>query len=164
MREQKPQDPPTLRLLKGRGNGTDSGGRKIPPGPAYRREPIGPPPEGLGEVGRAEWEHVAAEMDRLELAKPMDRQALASYCLAVERQWAAQEIVRDEGVITVGQRGVVKNPAVTVVEEAGRMIRAWAREFGMTPSAENNLAGFGQREEAGDDGNPFAGGVAGGQG
>ena len=163
MRERHPKDPPTLRLLKGKGPGVDSGGRKIDPGPMYRREPMGEPPPGLGEVGQAEWRHVVAEMDRLELSKTLDRQALASYCLAVERQWAAQALVREQGVITIGQRGAVKNPAVTVVEEAGRMIRAWAREFGFTPSAENNLAGKRQPEPT-DDGNPFADGVSNGTG
>jgi len=48
----------------------------------------------------------------------------------------------------------VKNPAVLVAEAASKEVRAWAGEFGLTPSSEGRLG-----KPAGDDDddeNPFA--------
>lgn len=152
--------PAALRLVKGRGNGTDSGGRKVAPPPAFRRLPP-EPPEWLGPLARAEWDHVVPELTRLQLLKPIDAVGLATYCEMVELFITATRDVQENG-LTVTNRSVRKdgteatwvtaNPAVAVQRNAQAAIRGWCAEFGLTPAAESKLV----KPEADDgDENPF---------
>ena len=148
----RPAKAPVLRLIEGRGNGTDSGGRKLAPTPKFKRLPP-TAPEWLPDEARAEWERVVPELARLELVKPVDRAALTAYCLTWDRLVEAQRVVSAEGVLGTNSQGTVRHPAVAVVEAASKELRAWAGEFGFTPSAENKLA----VKESGDDTeDPFA--------
>lgn len=148
--------PAGLKLLQGRGNGRDSGGRKVATPPGFTRLPP-EPPEWLPDEARAEWQRVVPELQRLHLTKPVDRAALAAYCLTWDRFVAAQkELTANGSVLGRNSQGVVRHPAVAVIEAASKELRAWAVEFGLTPSAEQRVA----RPEAGGDGdgdaNPFA--------
>lgn len=146
--------PANLRLLKGRGNGTDSGGRKVAPPPKFRR--VAPEaPEWLSPEAKAEWDRVIPELMRLELVKAEDRAALAAYC----ETWAtfkdAVETVQREGLTIEAKQGTLAHPAVAIARNTGKELRAWANQFGLTPSAENALA---VKEAGGDEeANPFAG-------
>lgn len=144
--------PPTLKLIQGRGHGRDSGGRKVPETPKFRRLPP-TAPEWLPDEARAEWERVVPELARIELLKPVDRAALTAYCLAWDRMVEAQRVITDEGVLGENSQGRVRHPAVAVVEAASKELRAWAAEFGFTPSAENKLS---VREADDADEDPFA--------
>ncbi|KLL97549.1 hypothetical protein NJ76_13525 [Rhodococcus sp. IITR03] len=150
--------PPALKLLNGRREGYDSGGRKVNAGPGFKREPLGPPPPDLPDVAAAEWASVAPELDRLELSKAIDRTAFRTYCMAVQRLHDAQEAVDRDGLTVPGSTGsLVKHPAVAILEAAERSVRAWAQEFGLTPSAEGRISA--QAADSEDDGNPFADGA-----
>ncbi|MEU1159001.1 phage terminase small subunit P27 family, partial [Streptomyces sp. NPDC005918] len=60
--------PAALKLISGRGNGTDSGGRKVNPGPAFRR--IAPnPPSWMSPEAKAEWRRVTPGLQRLDILK-----------------------------------------------------------------------------------------------
>lgn len=150
----KPQ-PVALKLIKGRSEGRDSGGRAVKPAPGFVRLPP-TPPEWLPPEAAAEWERVVPELQRLQLLKPPDRAALASYCLAWARIKEAQEIVSREGmVISDDKQGrAQRHPALLTLEAASKELRAWCGEFGLTPSAEARVS----RSEADDDGedNPFS--------
>lgn len=148
----RPAKAPALRLIEGRGNGTDSGGRKLAPTPVFRRLPP-VAPEWLPSEARAEWERVVPELARLELLKPVDRAALTAYCLTWDRLVQAQELVTRDGVLGENSQGTVRHPAVAVVEAASKELRAWAGEFGFTPSAENKLS---VKESGDDERDPFA--------
>lgn len=146
--------PANLRLLKGRGNGTDSGGRKVAPTPKFRR--VAPEaPEWLSPEAKAEWDRVLPELMRLELVKAEDRAALAAYC----ETWAtfkdAVETVQREGLTIEAKQGTLAHPAVAIARNTGKELRAWAGQFGLTPSAEGSLQ-VGEVSD-GDEGNPFAG-------
>lgn len=144
--------PVALKLIEGRGNGRDSGGRKVAEVPRFvRLPPVAP--EWLPVEAAAEWARVVPELARLELLKPVDRAALTAYCLAWDRLVEAQRLVTDEGVLGENSQGRVRHPAVAVVEAASKELRAWAAEFGFTPSAENKLA---VKESDNDEGDPFA--------
>jgi P27 family predicted phage terminase small subunit len=130
--------PPALKLIEGRGNGRDSGGRKVEPTPSFRRLPP-EAPAWLPDEAAAEWERVVPELARLELLKPVDRASLTAYCLTWDRLVTAQRLVTEDGVLSSNSQGVVRHPAVAVVEAASKELRAWAAEFGFTPSAENKL-------------------------
>ena len=138
MASPKPR-PAALRLIEGRGNGRDSGGRKVAAVPSFKRLPP-EAPEWLPPEAAAEWERVVPELARLELVKPVDRAALTAYCLTWDRLVQAQRLVSEEGVLGTNSQGTVRHPAVAVVEAASKELRAWAGEFGFTPSAEAKLS------------------------
>lgn len=151
MASPKPR-PAGLKILEGRGNGRDSGGREIKATPGFTRLPP-EPPEFLAGRAREMWDQVVAELQRLQLLKPIDQAALTAMCLTWERLCAAQAIVKREGLVLDGKNGPVKNPAVLIVESAGKELRAWSAEFGLTPSAESRLGSLVPDDD--DDDNPF---------
>lgn len=148
--------PAGLKLIEGRGNGTDSGGRKVKEGPAFaRRAPEAP--GWLPAEARDEWNRVVPEMDRLGLLKRIDGAALTSYCMAWARLVEASQIVAAEGMVLHDdkQGKAQRHPALLTAEAASKEIRAWAQEFGLTPSSEQRLASTKDGDD-GDQGNPFA--------
>lgn len=168
--------PATLKLIEGRGHGRDSGGRKVTPPPAFKRLPP-EAPEWLPAEAAAEWERVVPELARLELAKPVDRASLTAYCLTWQRLVDAQRLVAENRIVQVeairntdgdvvdavtldgygllgkNSQGITRAPWVAIVEAASKELRAWAAEFGFTPSAEGKL---GPREASDDEEDPFA--------
>lgn len=152
--------PAALRLLEGRGNGRDSGGRPVKDPPAFNRLPP-EPPDWLPLEARAEWERVVPELARLNLTKPVDRAALAAYCMTWDRfVRAVKEMESEFGGSVLGEnsQGTVRNPCIAVIEAASKELRAWCGEFGFTPSAEGRL-GVGEAD-GGEHDNPFAEGAA----
>lgn len=151
--------PAALKILNGRGNGRDSGGRAVKPPPAFVRLPP-EPPEILDEKAHAEaravWERVVPELSRLGLVKEIDAEALAAYCLTWERFVLAQRAIDEDGLFATTSQGIGRHPAVAILDAASKDLRAWASEFGLTPSSEGKLAIEGAK---GDEDNPFAGGA-----
>lgn len=146
--------PSHLKLINGRGNGRDSGGRVVKPTPGFVRLPPAAPAWLEGEARRM-WDDVVAELSRLKLLKPIDGAALAAYCQTWQRFVDASAIVARTGLVLDGDKGPVKNPAVLIVETASKELRAWSAEFGLTPSSENRLGVAEARDGDGED-NPFA--------
>ncbi|MFF9554581.1 phage terminase small subunit P27 family [Streptomyces albus] len=150
----KAAEPAPLRLLKGRSEGRDSGGRKVPETPTFRRVPP-EAPEWLSDEARAEWDRVVPELSRLDLLKENDRAALAAYCEAWAVFVEATVTVQREGLTIEAKQGVLAHPAVAIARNAGRELRTWASHFGLTPSTEQGLTRSGG-DDGGDE-NPFAG-------
>ena len=145
--------PANLKLLNGRSPGKDSAGRPVEKPPPFKRHLPEPPPILSGEA-LAEWERVTPELARLELTKPIDRAALASYCLTWERLITAQKLINEEGILGQNSQGRVRHPAVAVIEAASKELRAWCEQFGFTPSSEARVSHGGNNPA--DDDNPFA--------
>jgi P27 family predicted phage terminase small subunit len=150
--------PAALKLIEGSRPGRDSGGRKVHEPPAFRRIPP-EPPEWLPAEARAEWDRVVPELARLDLLKPVDRASLTAYCLTWDRLVRAQrELDEDEdapgSVLGRNSQGRVRHPAIAVIEAASKDLRAWAGEFGFTPSTEQALARG--ADDGNEDDNPFA--------
>ena len=155
--------PAALKLLHGRADGRDSGGRPVAQPPAFRR--IAPkPPTWLSREAKAEWKRVAPGLARLDLVKEEDRATFATYCETWARFVSATRALHKEGH-TIENRSkrkdgteavwVTKNPNVTIAETAANQLRAYAREFGLTPSSEQQLGRVGD-DGGDDDNNPFA--------
>jgi P27 family predicted phage terminase small subunit len=146
--------PAKLKLIEGRGHGRDSGGRLVEDPPPFKRLPPSPP-EWLPDEARAEWDRIVPELTRLELLKQPDRAALTAYCLTWDRLVRAQREIELDGGSVLGEnsQGRVRHPAVAVLEAASKELRAWANEFGLTPSAEGKVSG----KDGGDgkEDNPF---------
>lgn len=160
----RPQ-PATILQMKGRRPGVDSGGRPLPVVPDFRREPP-TAPEWLTPEARAEWDRVVPGLALLELLKPEDRAMLAAYC----ETWAtfvhATRYVREHGAtveheaVTVGPTGAatsrtqrVVNPFIAVARAAGKELRGFGAQFGLSPSSETALGKSGG-SDGGED-NPF---------
>lgn len=143
--------PAALRLLKGDGDGRDSGGRLVPTGPQFRRLPPDPPEDLVGEA-RDEWDRVVPGLARLDLLKPEDRAMLVTYCEAWAMFCEATDAIRRDGLFTDAKQGLIPHPAVGIQRAAAKEVRAIGAHFGLSPSTEQALARGG---DSGDDGNPF---------
>jgi P27 family predicted phage terminase small subunit len=141
-----------LKVLEGQAPGRDSGGRKVAAAPPYKRLPPEPPAILAGEA-LAEWHRVMPELARLEMAKPVDGAALASYCLTWQRIVEAQQMIDEDGILMIGPQGRSRHPAVAILEQASRELRQWCSEFGFTPAAESKVAR--ESDVAAGEGNPF---------
>ncbi len=147
--------PAALRLLNGRHAGVDSGGRPVKASPAFKRVPPSPP-TWLSREAAAEWRRVSPGLARLDLVKEEDRAAFAAYCETwSEFAQACQELKAHGSLTIVVAQGEIPHPAVAIRRSASQQLRTWAREFGLTPAAENALATKGGGDGA--EGNPFGG-------
>lgn len=151
--------------MKGRRPGVDSGGRKIPETPAFRRG-VPEAPGWLSREARAEWDRVVPGLQLLDILKPEDRANLAAYCETWATFVMATRRVHDEGdtveevTTTRGANGTstrrreVVNPFIAVARAAGKELRGFAAQFGLTPSSETALGKAGG-PDGGDEDNPF---------
>lgn len=146
--------PATLKLLKGRGNGTDTAGRPVNVGPKFNR---GAPekPQDLSEEASREWDRIVPGLDALELLKPEDYAALVEHCETWSTWVAAKALVRRDGITLVNPdtERVYKHPALSAMEAAAQHLRASCREFGLTPGSEQNIGRPLVTEDDGED--PF---------
>lgn len=150
--------PARLKLLGGRHEGVDSGGRKVEAPPEFRR--LTPTiPEELSPEAAEHWALIVEELVRLELTKPIDAGSLALLCETWSRFIRAQRDLNrlfdaagdDSTAIWKEHR-----PLITAINEATREYRALASEFGLTPSSEGRLGGTMKRiADAGE--SPFGG-------
>lgn len=138
--------PPALKLVKGRGNGKDSGGRDVAPTIAFARS-VPDKPEGLTDDASRMWDSIVNEVGGLNLLKPLDGFALEAACEAYSRWRAAKmhrvrfaEGIDSDGLLSATSQGIGVAPIVRVEAEAAREFRGWCAEFGLTPAAENKLA------------------------
>ena len=149
----RPPAPAALKLLKGTREGRDSGGRPVKAPPPFAR--VAPqPPTWLSREAAAEWRRVVPGLQRLDLLKPEDRAVLVAYCETWATFVAATRVVQVEGLTIQANQGRLAHPAVGIARTAGRELRAFAGQFGLSPSSENGLAKGGDDGAEGD--NPFA--------
>ncbi|MDT5257276.1 MAG: hypothetical protein QOD10_2356 [Mycobacterium sp.] len=147
--------PAGLKLVEGRAPGRDSGGRKVPLPPRFRRE-APEAPGWLDDVARAEWHRVIDEIGEAVGLKAADQAALACYCQAVSDHVAAVKIIDREGRIVTNPKTGHQHPhpAVADARASRAQILQFAREFGLTPSAERRFADV--SPDRYDESNPFA--------
>lgn len=152
---------PDLKILNGRTDHTDSGGRTVAPAPPFVR--LAPDaPAWLGEHARAEWERVVPELQRLGLLKPIDGAALTAYCemwdvfvRATQEVHATGLVIENHSVKKNGTENTwyTRNPAVEIQRNAQQAVRAWCSEFGLTSAAEAKVSAPAASDGEGD--NPF---------
>lgn len=135
----RPARPAALKLLNGRTADTDSGGRKVEPGPALSRQ-APTAPGWLSLEARSEWDRIVPELARLRILSQVSAASLAAYCTC----WAHYR--------EVAEMYAANRCTTATMVTASRELRQWAREFGLTPSAEGSL----HPPELPDDGDPFA--------
>lgn len=107
-----------------------------------RAEPLPPDaapaaPAGLSGQAREVWDKTVADLDAMKILSAVDAECISAYVAAVcSHRSAAAAIEADGGAIVRGEDGACRpHPAVRVQEAAGRTMRHWAQEFGLTPAA-----------------------------
>jgi len=145
--------PAALKLLEGGGNGRDSGGRKVVEGPAFKRLPPAKP-DWLSDEAADEWDRVVPELSRVDVVKAEDASVLAAYCESVAEFRIATEAIRELDSLTVVMPSGAErpHPLIALRTQASARLQALAREFGLTPSSESNIA---KESDDRDADNPF---------
>src|SRR5438552_3480066 len=117
--------PYKLKLLKGRREGTDSGGRKLIDAPRFLRLPP-TKPRDLSDLASELWDQVVDELQRLEILKPIDGAALTILCEVWATAKAAQQVLAVEGMTYTTPSGFVRRrPELAILTETSREFRAW---------------------------------------
>lgn len=154
--------PAPLKLLGGRSEGTDSGGRKVGKPPTFKRIPPSKP-KHLSPIAAQLWDKIVRELPKLGLLKELDGPSLEMLCETYAR-WREAVSMRHKaqtaspgtgGIIAKNSQGFVVAPWVAAETQASKEFRSWCAEYGLTPSAEMHLAGPGAEQDP--EANPFAG-------
>lgn len=121
-----------------------------------RPRPVLPDPPDMSEDVRAVWDETLTELEAMDLAHAADAAALRCFCEAVVvHRKASAELASSPILVITAQGTLVRHPALPVQRDAAQTIRAFAQEFGLTPSARSSIragkAGDGEEQ------NPFAG-------
>lgn len=150
-----PQKAPLkLRVLNGRADGRDSGGRRVEKPLDFEREPP-EMPDWLPDEAKREWERVVPPLAEKGMVKDGDFGSLVSYCMAVWQLREAVEELKENGSLTTpGKESMKAHPAVAALRNAQSTIRSFAHEFGLTPASEANVSGKDDGED--EQSNPFA--------
>lgn len=111
------------------------------------------PPEGLSEAVLAVWDDTVRELDMMGVASSADRDALVCFCEAVVLHRRASEVLASSPVLVTGVQGTpIRNAAIAVQRDAATTVRAFARDFGLSPAGRNSV----EVNPAPDGENPFA--------
>lgn len=113
-------------------------------------------PDDASDDVLAVWRRIVGELEAMNLAFPADADALRCYCEAVVAHRKASSILARTPVLVKGIHGnLVRNPALQIQRDAANTVRAFAQEFGLTPSARSSIRATEAAGGVGDD-NPFA--------
>jgi len=140
--------PAQLRLLDGARE------RDINHGAPIARDGKIETPEHLSDSVRLIFEYVVAELEHMGIASPSDVDSIVCYCEAVDKHRQASALLARSPVLVKGMHGnLVRNPAMQIQRDSATLIRQFAQEFGLTPSARARIDS--DRAQSDDD-NPFA--------
>jgi P27 family predicted phage terminase small subunit len=98
-------------------------------------------PDWLEPEAKREWSRITPELERLGLLTVVDRGALAAYCQAWGRAVAAEKVLTTYGLTFSTPNGYLQQrPEVAIAQKSWQLVRAFAAEFGLTPSARSRLS------------------------
>ena len=100
-------------------------------------------PDDLSPAARTVWQRVMRAYGATGVITEADADGLRAYCEAVVRYVHAQKALEASGPLVrdAHRSGLVKNPLHQIVRDNAEMMRAWARELGLTPAARVGLRG-----------------------
>lgn len=98
-------------------------------------------PDEVSDEVRAIWDYTLDQLIVMGVATKADRDALLVYCEAVVTHRRASAILARSQVLVPGAMAgtIVRNPAVQIQRDAAAVIKAFASEFGFTPSARSEI-------------------------
>lgn len=132
--------PRGLRELKaGRLHAQSAGPVSIPDMPAW-----------LDDDAKAEWARLMPELESRGLLTVLDMASFAMYCQCWSQIKTATVLLRKDGMIVLGSTGQNRvNPLAQHIKELYVQMRAYATEFGFTPSSRSrvDIAAGGEEED-----------------
>jgi len=106
-------------------------------------KPAGRPrmPPDMSDEAKRVWRRVIRDFGATGVITAADADALRTYCEAVVRYVQAARTLEASGPLVRGARSgeLVKNPLHQIVRDNAILLRAFARELGLTPSARTGL-------------------------
>ena len=110
-------------------------------------------PADLGPAARTVWRRVLREVGPTGMITGADTDVLRAYCEAVARYEYTGRLLDQSGPLvratgTGARRGeLVKNPIAQLVRDQAILMRSFARELGLTPSARSGLRTEAERDQ-----------------
>ena len=108
-------------------------------------KPAGRPrmPPDMSDEAKRVWRRVIRDFGATGVITAVDADALRTYCEAAVRYVQAARTLEASGPLVRGARSgeLVKNPLHQIVRDNAILLRAFARELGLTPSARTGLTG-----------------------
>lgn len=134
MRGRKPT-PTAIKMLNG-----NPGKRPFDPDEPQPETTAPEAPDFLSDVAREEWDRLVPELVELGLISQLSRATIAAYCQAYGRWRLAEEILRIESPVLVGEKGgLYQNPWLAVANKCIEQMQKISAEFGMTPSSQTRV-------------------------
>jgi P27 family predicted phage terminase small subunit len=97
-------------------------------------------PEWLSEEAVGVWDALVRPLHAKGLLTLWDVEAFTVFCEAVVHHRHACQAVAHTDILVKGALGnMVKNPALQIARDTAQTIRAFAQEFGLTPSARSGI-------------------------
>lgn len=91
------------------------------------------------DVCRDEWRRIVPALDGQGLLTSVDVQVLADYVRVVARIDQCERDISEHGIWVQGERGAVKNPSTTAVNQLRSQLRFYIGELGLSPVARDGL-------------------------
>lgn len=118
----------------------------------YEPRPGGQPrmPPDMSDEAKRVWRRVIRDFGATGVLTAVDADALRTYCEAAVRYVQAARTLEASGPLVRGARSgdLVKNPLHQIVRDNAILLRAFARELGLTPSARTGLTvGVGEADD-----------------
>lgn len=113
------------------------------------------PPSWLDREAKKEWKRVIQKLTEDDSIKECDLSALEGYCQSYSRWKKAEQVLQKEGLTFTTPNGYwQQRPEVSIANKALAEVRAFCKEFGLTPASrariEKNI-GAEQNNENDDD-------------
>ncbi|WJY13616.1 phage terminase small subunit P27 family [Pectobacteriaceae bacterium CE90] len=111
------------------------------------------PPSWFDDIAKTMWSMVSRELCAQQILCTTDLHNLEMFCLAYSNARAAQLHIEKNGIVMVGSMGgPIKNPSLTVLNEAMRQMATFGGILGLDPASRQRLIG----PSTGKSDNPFA--------
>ena len=98
-------------------------------------------PAWMPELAIGMWETIVPDLLANDVLTVPDLHNVESFCMAYCRWREAEQDITDNGITIHTEKTVIKNPAVTVVNEAKRQMVQFGSLLGLDPSSRQRLMG-----------------------
>ena len=110
------------------------------------------PPDWLPDLAKTMWQTVCPHLCSKKVLAVTDLHNLEAFCMAYSRWRDAERIIASKGLVVEGAAGgPIKNPAVTVANEALKQMSSYGSALGLDPASRGRLIGVGSDKKI----NPF---------
>jgi P27 family predicted phage terminase small subunit len=98
-------------------------------------------PDWMPDEGKAKWNEVVPELVVTGVLAKVDASAVVGYCQSYAQMVEAQLIINKDGWLLYDEKSnPYKNPAVNILNEAKKELRAYGSLLGLDPSSRSKLA------------------------